>query len=213
MEENEKWGVGNRKDEKAFHTVTLGQMNDQHKEEAELIFGEHPHSRQDNNIYVRKKDGEIEGFSGHRIPMRIEIEEYNYMKRSGVSGNEVRKGGNVKVYADGIQIFDGFCRSYDYGYRQATDFINSLELMWDWFPKKVENKIGTVVAYNEQLFKIESFIISQGCMILVTLDGKPRKRFIWEDLDDFDDESGDTKVEITAPGLSWYPKYEGMPED
>ena len=49
---NEQWGVGKEKDAKAFDTVKMG------GEELELIFGEHPHSRQDNTIYARGKSGD-----------------------------------------------------------------------------------------------------------------------------------------------------------
>ena len=120
--ENEKWGVGNASKEKAFDTVKL-----KNKESVELIFGENPHSRQDNNIYARTKDGQIYGFSGHRTPIKIEIEEYNYLKTSGLSGDEIRNGCTTKVYSDGIQIFETFSRNYEQGYREAHQFIIDLE--------------------------------------------------------------------------------------
>lgn len=195
---SENWGVGNAKDAKAFDTI---KMNNQ---TLELIHGEHPHSRRDNNMYARGKDGRITEFDGHRRPIKIEIEEHNYLKSSELSGDEIRKGGSVKVFCDGIQIYDEFCRSYESGFRMAHNFILEMEQNWDWFPKNCESKIGKVIGYHEQLFKIRSFIVSQACMMIETIDGKPRKRFLWEDDDDFEQET-ELKVGITDPQVLWYP--------
>lgn len=196
----EKWGVGNKKDEKTFDSVKM-----RHGGEVGLFFGEHPHSTQDNNTYARTKDGTIHDFSGHRRPFKIEIEEYNYLKESELSGDEIRKGCSVKIFCDGVQVFDEFHRNYEAGYRIAHQFILDMEENWGWFPKKTEEKIGKIVGYHEQLFKIKSFIIDQACMMLETADGKPRKKFLWEEEDDYEPETA-IKVEITSPHLTWYPE-------
>ena len=199
--QEEKWGVGNAINEKAFDTVKMGEDN------LELFFGEYPHSRQDNNIYARTPKGSIYGFNGHRMPIKIEIEEFNYLKTSELSGDEIRKGCKIKVYADGIQIFDNFARNYENGYRIAHDFIIKLEEMWSWFPKKTEEQIRRTIGYREQLCKIDRFIINQGCMILKTLDDKPFKKFLWEDDEGMDEKENTIKVEITDPNITWFPKY------
>ncbi len=197
--ETEKWGVGNALENKAFDTVKMG------SETLELIFGEHPHSRQDNTQYARTKNGSIYGFNGHRIPFKIEIEERNYLKSSSLSGSEIRKNCGVKIFADGIQIFDEACRTYENGYRVAHQFIIDMEMHWSWFPKNVDKEIGKIIGYREQLFKIKSFVVSQACMILETIDGKPMKKFMWQDEGDFDQENT-VKVEITSPHIDWFPK-------
>lgn len=207
-EYEEQWGVGKRKDEKAYDTIKIGET------EYELIHGEHPHSRRDNTTYARNKENpeSITGFDGHRICFKIELEETNYYKSSGLSGDEIRKGGSVKVFANGVQVWDEFARNYENGYRMAHNFIIDMEQNWGWFPKDCKKEIGRVVGYNEQLFKIESFVVSQSCVILATIDGKPRKRFLYEDLDeDIDNET--LKVELTSPQLTWFPEYEGKPKD
>ena len=70
--EEEKWGLGNATQNKAFDTVKMGD------EILELIHGEHPHSRQDNTTYAKTKHGSFIGFEGHRRPMKIEIEELKH---------------------------------------------------------------------------------------------------------------------------------------
>jgi len=199
MEKN--WGVGNKKDNDSFDIIKVG------NEDVELIFGEHPHSRQDNNIYARYKDGKIKGFSGHRKLFKIEIEEYNYLKQSELSGDEIRKGGCVKLYCNGICCFEEFVRSYERGYEIVNRFIDDMEMNWNWYPNKLQKQIGKIIGYHEQLFKIRSFIVSQGCMMLETLDGTPRKKFLWEDNDDYDvDKNEDIKVSITGKDITWHPR-------
>lgn len=197
----QKWGVGNRKDEKAFDTVKVG------NHDYELIFGEHPHQTQDNTIYARKGNF-ITGFDGHRKPIKIEIEEFNYLKESELSGDQIRKGGSVKVFLNDVQIYDDFCRNYEMGYRKASQFILDMEMNWDWFPNKVEQKIGKIVGYYEQLMVIKRVIIDQACLVLETLDGKPMKRRLWQE--DDDELESTAKVEITSPHIWWYPK---LPQD
>ena len=98
----------------------------------------------------------------------VEIEEENYLKSSGLSGDQVRKKCSIKVFCDGIQILDETHRSYEHGYRIAHQFIIDMEMHWSWFPKKVDEEIGKIVGYREQLCKIKRVIIEQACLILET---------------------------------------------
>lgn len=200
--ENEQWGAGNRKDEKPFDTVKVG--NDTY----DLIFGEHPHSRQDNTSYVRSKNGAITGFDGHRNPFKIIVEESNYMKSSHLSGDQVRKSCTGKLFVNDIQIFDCHHRGYERCYMQIQRFIDEMEMHWSWYPKNLKEKTGKTIGYREQLFVIKSFIVGQGCMMLETLDGNPRRKFLWESEEDTDDYElkEAVKVEITDPHIDWYPE-------
>jgi hypothetical protein len=198
---NEQWGVGNAKDSKAFDTTTCGTGNN--AKTIELIHGEHPHSRRDNTTYARTKDGRIYGFDGHRAPIKIEIEEYNYLKESELSGDEIRKGCSVKVFAGGVQIFDEFHRDYHRGYLMAKAYIDAISEMGHRFPKEPEKLIGKVIGYREQLCKIDRVIVEQGCLILSTVDGKPFKRHFLYSEDDWEEETS-IKVEITSPHICWH---------
>lgn len=83
---SERWGPGNKDKDPSFET---GHLDD--GTPYELIFGEHPHSRSDNNIYARFKEPmgsereSIVGFDGHRILVRIELRTMNYLKTSYLS--------------------------------------------------------------------------------------------------------------------------------
>lgn len=57
---------------------------------ARLFSGEHPHSRSDNNLYAELERDHVVGFSGHRVCTRVDVVESNYLKQSGLSGDDVR---------------------------------------------------------------------------------------------------------------------------
>lgn len=214
-EQHYRWGVGRDAGSKAFDTIKLGDS------EFDLIFGEYPHSRQDNNTYARNKKypEDITEFNGHRLPFKIEINEYNYLKDSSLSGSEIRKGCAGKLFLDSQQIFECGGRTYEGAFRAIEHFIGEMEEMWSWFPKNIDKEIGRLVKYEGQMFKINSFIVSQACMILETADGKPRKPFASESEEfeegDFEQETS-IKVEITSDHIWWYPtdkekeKYESQ---
>jgi hypothetical protein len=43
-------------------------------------------------------------------------------------------------------------------------------------------------------------------MIIETLDGKPRNKFLWEDKEDLDEISSTVKVSIVSEQIDWFPK-------
>lgn len=132
---SDEWGVGNKTKEKAFDTAQVG------KQAVDLIFGEHPHSRRDNTTYARFPSGDIEGFDGHRICTKIEIEESNYLKTSGLSGNQVRKTCTVKVFFNGEQVFEDWHRTYDRAYELAKKYIEwSTDLLGSGCPIRTWKK-------------------------------------------------------------------------
>lgn len=185
--------------EKPFTTVIVeGHSRDLH-------FGE-AHSTSSKHDYVKLAGDEFVPFDGHRKCIKIELEENNYLKESYLSGDEVRENCTVKVFINGVQVYEDWHRTYGQAYKKAEHFIEKVEDL-DWFPLQTESKVGTKVGYREQIFRISSFCIDQGCMILETLDGKPRKAFISENDPEWDDPSdidNSLKVEITDPAIWWW---------
>lgn len=176
----------------------------------DLYYGE-PHSTSTNNFYAKLAGDELVPFDGHIRCIKIEIEENNYLKESQLSGDEVRKGCSVKVFENGTQIFEDWHRTFSKAYKEAERFIEAIEDL-DWFPHKVESKIGQKVGYREQIFKIHSFSVEQGTMLIETLDGKTRKPFLFEqdgsEWDESDDIDNMVKIEITDPGIWWWVKQD-----
>jgi hypothetical protein len=197
MSNNDQWGVGNVKDPKGFDKAMVG------REQATLIFGEHPHSRCDNNIYARFSDGRIEGFDGFRTLVKVEIEEYNYLKTSELSGNEVRKGGTAKIYFDGQCCYEFFHRDAKWALTTANRLIDEIrDKCPDWCKKDSRDKlIGKKIFYREIPAVIERLIVEQGCLIIKPEDGDVFPPPCY----DKDREQSDiVKVEVTSPHIWWY---------
>ncbi len=199
---DDKWGYGAPEDPKPFDTIQL------HGRPYDLIFGEHPHSRSDNNIYALSPSGNIEAFDGHRICWRVEIEEHNYLKQSELSGDEIRKGGSVKLYVDGECIFEDFVRSIDRGLFVAKTAMEKLSDVagGDWLRAKTrKTMIGRMIFYDGVPAVIESLIVDQGCIWIVPESGKFNAPVYEDDPDDWLSEYGDgLKADVTSPHIWWW---------
>lgn len=196
VHENEKWGVGSKAKDKSYATVLLGE------EEAELVFGEHPHSRRDNNEYLRTKDGAIYGFDGHRSLIDFEFKSYNYLKMSELSGDEVRKGGTCKIFVNRKPVFELFFCEWKDALESAKTKVQELMSLPIWMELTKENPsfTGKTVYYKRTPGVIESYIPEQGCIIWVSANGlypayDPRNK-------NYKDDEGGFKIEITSPDIT-----------
>lgn len=199
----QQWGVGNAKDAKAFDTIEM------HGRTYDLIFGEHPHSRRDNNVYARSPSGEIEEFDGHRLCWRVEVEESNYLKESELSGDEIRKGGSYRLFVNGECIYEGFCRSVERGMSEAG---RKMEALGDvaggyWLrAKDRERMIGRAIFYHGVPAVITSLIVDQGCVIIQAAEGHKLKAPPYADDPTewvLDNQDG-VKDEVTSPHIWWW---------
>lgn len=164
MATGEQWGVGDQADAKAFDTIKLGNR------EAELIFGQYPHSRQDNNVYARFPNGRIEEFSGHRRPVEILIEESNYLKESDLSGDEIRMGGKYVVKLAGVAVDGGFSRHWDRAMTRIAYRLPKIqEHAIDWTKESAWR--GRKVLYDNVPAVVVGFNGEEGVCVLVPDDG------------------------------------------
>ncbi|NER33131.1 MAG: hypothetical protein F6J93_03495 [Oscillatoria sp. SIO1A7] len=92
------WGVDNKSDANPVGTTVV------EGEKVDLIRGEHPHTKQNNNLYARWPDGTIQAFNGHRLLHKIKFKDCNYMKSSHLSGDEVRRGGACEIYINDYMV-------------------------------------------------------------------------------------------------------------
>lgn len=197
MSTENQWGVGKEKDAKAFATVKVRES------EMDLIFGEHPHSRSDSRIYARDEHGIIEGFDGYRIRTKVEIEEFNYMKESELSGNEIRKGGSCKIYFDDICCWEFFHRNAQEACLEARQIIRELsEHPSEWSIKSSRAAlVGRKVYYRDQPAIIESLITSQGCVILIPEGIAEFRPPLWDkERDDVDS----VKCDVLDKSIWWF---------
>lgn len=163
---NEEWGVGNKTDDTPFES---GHLDD--GTPYELIFGEHPHSRSDNNIYARfakpmgSEREKIVGFNGHRIHVRIELRTMNYLKTSHFSGDEVRKGGEWRIWLNDYEVYNQFTRDPFEALliirQKLRQLIDLPVALW-----KGETPEGRKVYYRQTAAIITRWLPDQGCVIL-----------------------------------------------
>ena len=139
---SEQWGVGDQADAKAFDTIAEG----------ELIFGQFPHSRQDNNIYLRRPNGNIVPFDGHRRLIDVELKSSNYLKDSEWSGDEIRKSVVASIIVDGVKLVEVFGREVVDTLRRVERAIEKYsEHESQWFNKKArEQMVGRKIYYYNQ---------------------------------------------------------------
>lgn len=200
---NEGWGVGDQKEAKAFDVIAEG----------ELIFGQFPHSRQDNNIYLRRPDGEIIDFDGFRRLIDIEIKSSNYLKESHYSGDEIRKRVLGAIIVDGVRLVEVFGRDPQRVMNELNRLIDEYsEHPSGWFNKKDrENLPGRRIYYHDQPATIKSIIEDQNAIIIETgPDFRPPVRDDEDGRDHWEDWKVDghyeVKDDVLSPHIWWWRK-------
>ena len=204
----EKWGFGNPENARPFGVAILGSADKGC--EVELLFGESPHTRSDNQIYAKFSDGHVEEFDGHRILIDVSIKCNNYMKESHYSGDQIRKGGSCVISADGIAVFEFFFRDPQWALLRAHRLIEELgEHSSHWLSKSARNElVGRKVYYDRTPAIVKRLVEDQGCVILEP-DGVDRfPSPVWRDADDDwgDDYEFSLKVEVLDPKIWWHRK-------
>lgn len=165
---DQKWGFGNPKDSKPFGISYVG--TGEGKQSVELVFGENPHSRQDNTIYARYPDGDIYSFSGHRYYERVEIETYNYGKIKWGEGG-IRKHGRYKilfndrvVYSDNLREMDYMLKKVQWDIVELREHVAMYDLMHDTL-------IGRKVFYKDVPAVVDRILEDTGEIVIKPEDG------------------------------------------
>lgn len=199
----DQWGAGDRANWHNHGLVTVGSKR------YPLIYGEHPHSRQDNQHYVEMGGDEPTGFDGHRILIGVNLQSSNYLKESYLSGDQVRKGGSCEILADGEVVYEFFHRDPQWALIRAHGLIGELgEHPSGWLIKEEREKlVGRKVFYREIPAIIESLIVGQGCLMIRTESGEPFPLPVYRDDDDGNDDGEATvKAEVTDSNIWWFRK-------
>jgi hypothetical protein len=198
---DDNWGAGDRSKWSDHGTVMVG------RNRYPLIYGENPHSRQDNRHYVDFGQKEPIGFDGHRVLIDVHLESSNYVKESHYSGDEVRKGGSGKILADGVVVWEFFFRDPQWALRHADHLIGKLsEHSSAWLSKtERERLVGRKIFYDRTPAVISRLIEDQGC-IIIKPDGPdrfPKPIYATTDSDDYEDASS-LKIEVLDQKIWWF---------
>ncbi len=202
----ERWGVGDQADSRAFDTTTVGDSI------VELIHGEHPHSRRDNNTYARDPiTGTVHEFDGHRRLIDIRIESSNYLKSSSLSGDEIRKSVGV-IISDGTQVYEFHHRTPEDVLLMAHRLLVVLqEHESGWLSADERMRLpGRKIYYHEMPATIQYVIEEQGCVMISiardAMNSRVRGREIAELWEDWLDSDGDcvVKDDVLSPHIWWW---------
>lgn len=203
MSRDEEWGVGDQANSKAFRRVKVA------SEEVELIHGQHPHSRAHNTTYARFPDGSIEAFDGHDRLLRMEFDDYNYLKTSYLSGNEVRQGGTAKLYSNGELVSSFFYRDP----MRALDTMASLVEKLAAHPCRLLEPavakgelLGRHVYYMNEPGIITHYFPDQSAIVVAAEPGKlfPVPAYAKGDPYFDEDERATVKVDVHSTEIYWY---------
>ena len=212
MSNEDKWGPG--VDTSKWHdcgSVTIG------KHDYPLVLGEHPHSRSgSNSLYVdmRKNkddvvtDDTVVGFSGNRTVFEVIVSTNNYVKRSGLSGNDVRAGGSYIIKADGIQIWEAFVRDVQRGLLEAHRIIDVLsEHSSNWLVKSDrDNLAGRKIFYRELPCIITRLSVARGEVTIQRADGSVFPPPVYADDDEDDEHETSICTSVTDSNIWWFRK-------
>lgn len=222
----EKWGAGG--EFRPFAYAVLGSSEDR-QQALVLGNGKYPSSRSYNTHYVRfgREDSpDYEGFDGHRYPWHIEISESNYLKTSGLSGNEVRKSCSVLIYVTttvpskpqaGIEprivrklVYATGAREAEYALQKLPMLLGKLmehtSQLWDGDENDFSCVVDRKVFYRDQPAVIRRYLPDQGAVIIESEDGKPFRRPVWADDDRDDDAEASVKTDLFDEGIWWWRK-------
>jgi hypothetical protein len=209
MEDPYNWGPGNKLNAKAFTTTTVG-APDQERQ-IELFFGEHPHSRMDNSVYARDDSGFTAGFSGHHSPVSIIVEEYNYLKSSGLSGDEYRRACNTKVLIARKHVYTlGHGRDWLYAVTRLPDVVTRLQEhpVRFWSDEDIRSLEGRKVWYADQPAVVRRWSPDMGVFI-ESVNGRFRPpgwaQASQDQIDNWNDEYAEgLYIDVLDARINWF---------
>ncbi len=146
--------------------------------------------------------GETE-FDGHFILWGFEYFPTTYLKSSGLSGDEWRKGGEIRYFKNRKQVYSEFCREPLIAHNLiGATLLKLMDFPWD------QVKIGAKVWYRDLPCVVTMILEDQGCVILEREDKKDFPDAVWHDQSDGAMGEGEdtVKIEIISESIYWYRK-------
>lgn len=140
-------------------------------------------------------------FDGHYVLWGFEYFPTTYLKCSGLSGDEWRKGGEIRYFRNRKQVYSEFCREPLIAHNIIGGRLLELQKFnWDKF------KVGTKVWYRELPCIVTMLFEEQGCVILEREDGKDFPDAVWrdDDCDSMGQGEKSVKVEVLDKNIYWY---------
>lgn len=145
---------------------------------------------------------EVDGidFDGHRVLWGFAYEPYTYLKESELSGEQWRKGGYIKYFRNGAQVYEEFCRETDSAvFRIAAMLPKLMEFHWDYLVK------GKKIYWRNTPAVIDYLMMDQGCMMINAEGEATFPDHVWakEDWNKLEDNKR-VKIEFFDDEIWWF---------
>lgn len=170
----------------------------QHEKTQDVELKEVNYDQKDMRWFVDETE-----FDGHHTLWGFEYFPTTYLKSSSLSGNEYRKGGEIRYYRDRNICFTEFCRDPKIAaLKIGQTLLKLMDFEWD------NIKIGKKVYYDRTPAVIAMLIPEQGCVVLETENGDKFPDAIWKDesTGPMGEREESVKVEILDNHIWWYRK-------
>lgn len=165
-------------------------------------------------IFNREKGRhEVDGieFDGHFAEWKLEYSPETYLKQSELSGDEWRKGGNVRIYLNGDCVLEEFCREPERALMLLSKGLHELQCFFEiqgipYLQTWKTDIVGKKVRHGCIPSTIERYC-GNGEVIVKRDDGKSFRPDLYPSLmngewgeDDWKDKD---RVHITDKRLNW----------
>jgi len=157
---------------------------------------------------------EIDGvdFDGHFLEWRLEYVPKTYLKESEISGEQWRKGGNVRIYLDSDCVLDEFCREPERALMLLSKGLHELQCHFEIMGVYIENWKEEMIGKKIHHGGIPSTVVryvGDGEIIVRRDDGKDYTPDLYPSLIEadgsYDSEWGnEDKIHITDKRINWY---------
>ena len=147
-------------------------------------------------------------FDGHFLEWKLEYTPKTYLKESELSGDQWRKGGEVKIYLNGDCVLNEFCREPERALMLLSKGLHELQCFFEVYGVQIENWKEDLVGKKVRHGGIPSTIVryaGDGEIIVKRDDGKDYQPDLYPSLVGDDDEWKDEdRVHITDQRINWY---------
>lgn len=144
--------------------------------------------------------GETE-FDGHYVLWGFEYFPTTYLKSSGLSGDEYRKGGEIRYFRNRKLVFTEFCREPHIAALKVGATLLKLQdsVQWD------KLREGEAIYWRDTPATIGYIMHNQGCFIAKAEEGHTFPDHVWakEEYEKLENKT-EVKIDILDPYIWWW---------
>ena len=160
------------------------------------------------NDKTSRHEVDVIDFDGHFLEWKLEYSPKTYLKESELSGEQWRKGGQVKIYLNGDCVLNEFCREPERALMLLAKGLHELQCHFERAGVDIaewkEELVGKKVHHGVIPSTIERYC-GDGEIIVKRDDGKDYRPDLYPSLTDKEENEWKDidRVHITDQRISW----------